>query len=356
MAVAPSSLLFVEKMFLRPPPVPLRGVELFNVRLVKDVAALGVAVTLPIHARWKPVLSERVPMEAVQPIWLRSRGMGALASLWRSCRSARVDVVFVANVGNGLIPLLALLRWSGVSRNLVLLAHREAAPRFVRALRRWSATIVAVNEQIANPFRTAGFPRVAVDYGVMEADLFFPPDRRRDGPVRAVVLGALENAWKGADTAIAAFRRLPDALRRNCELHLASYRVPPRDLGPGIVAYPWMPPDEIPAFLRTMDIMICPSRDENVMRETFSQAMVQGMLTALPVLASDLSIFREKLDAGGGRIFRHVDELAEQLAELVRDPALRARLGAEARATARARYIWNTRRFVERYFAPYFGR
>lgn len=349
MAVAPSSVLFIEKMFLRPPPDPLRGVELFNLRLVEDFAALGFALTLPMHVAWKSVLAHRAAIAGLCPIWVKASGMWSTVSLWRRCRASRKDLVFVANVGNGLIPLLHLLRSSRVAPRLVLLAHREAAPRFVRALRRWPATIVAVNEQIARPFRDAGFARVAVDYGVMDADHYFPGERSAGGPVRCVVLGALENAWKGADTALAAFARLPPEVRERCELHLASYRTPPQDLGPGVVAHAWMSPADIPAFLRTMDIMICPSRDEVVMRETFSQAIVQGMLTALPVLASDLQIFREKLDKGGGRIFRDVEELARQLTELARDPALRVRLGAEARATAQARYCWNSGRFAQRH-------
>ena len=108
----------------------------------------------------------------------------------------------------------------------------------------------------------------------------------------------------------------------------------------------------MPDFLRRMDVMIVPSRDEEIMRETFSQAMVQGMLTGLPVIASDLPVLSEKLDRGGGLTFRTVADLREMIARLVRDADLRRRLGAEARRTAAERYVWSTKTFVERYLAP----
>lgn len=343
------SVLFLEKVFLRPPSLPLRGVELFNFHLIGDFLKLGHRVLLPAHTSWRDEIVARGFGSGLRPVWSSAGELVGALGLARRLPPAAADTLFLANVGNGLIPLLHLLRWRRTSRNLVLLAHREASPRFVRALRRWPASIVCVNEQIARPFRAAGYPHVAVDYGIVDAHRFFPAEQRRNERVRFVVLGALDNAWKGSDTALDAFRRLPPEIAARCELHLASYLKPPSNLPAGVTAYPWTPADRIPEFLRGMDAMLCPSRDEEVMRETFSQAIVQGMLTGLPVLASNLPIFAEKLDAGGGRIVRSADEMAAQMAALAMDPEMRARLGAEARATALSRYCWDTARFVRRY-------
>ena len=350
MAPASTSVLFIEKVFLRPPPEPLRGVELFNLHLVDDLLRLGHRVALPVHRDWQPVLAARGLAGRAACVPLRRRGLFGLVEAWRALRREAYDVVLVANVGNGLIPLLRALPRRGGRARLVLVAHREATPRFVRALQRWPSCVVAVNEKIAAPFRAAGFARVAVDYGIFDADRFFPEPRAAAGPVRFVVLGALDNAWKGADTARAAFAQLPDAVRARCELHLASYGTPPAGLEPGVIAHPWMPADAIPAFLRSMDIMLCPSRDEHVMRETFSQAIVQGMLTGLPVIASDLPIFREKLDRGGGFLFQSTADLARRMTELAENRAAWAALGAQGRATALERYVWDTARFAGRYF------
>jgi glycosyltransferase involved in cell wall biosynthesis len=347
-------VLFLEKAFLRSPPDPLRGVELFDLRLIAEMQCAGRSLAVPIHEGWRPIVSSRAIGDAAK--FLYASGSGAWGGLaWaRRLRARRCRAIFLANVGNGLIPLLHLLRWSGAAERLVLLAHRTATPRFLRAIRKWPSWIVAVNDAIANQFRDAGYLRVAVDYGVMEPERFYPASPSPRARTRFVVLGALDNAWKGVDTAIDAFRRMPGAARACCELHLASFLKPPAVDVPDVVVYPWMPAESIPAFLREMDVMLCPSRDEHIMRETFSQAMVQGMLTGLPVLASDLPIFREKLDAGGGMIFSGAADLSEKMARLALDPDLRAALGRAGRATALARYCWDTPRFLARYFdAPF---
>lgn len=349
------NILFLEKGFLRLPALPLRGVELYNFQFIEDLLKRGHEVILPAHEAWRGEIEARAWGPSLRVIWTSAGELAGAPRLALRLARRSVDTLFLGNVGNGLIPLLVLLRLRGVARKLVLMAHREASPRFVRSLGRWSSSIVCVNEQIARPFRAAGYPRVAVDYGIMNAEHFFPGPRSDDGRVRFVVLGALDNAWKGADTALEAFRQLPADVAARCELHLASFSNVPADLPAGVTAHTWMPADQIPAFLREMDVMLCPSRDEGVMRETFSQAFVQGMLTGLPIVASDLAIFVEKLDAGGGFIVRSPAEWPARMAELARDAALRARLGVEGRETALARYVWDTERFVQRHvssFAP----
>ncbi len=342
-------VLFLEKAFLRPPPAPLRGVELFNLRLIEEMLEAKRSITLVAHHDWRRLLGGHAEA-GLECRYSRARGLWGTFQWWRMVRDLRHRAVFLANVGNGLIPLLHLLRWSGAADRLVLLAHRTATPRFIRALRRWPSCVVTVNEAIAEPFRVAGYPRVAVDYGIMNANAYFPAAPRAPDRVRFVVLGALENAWKGADTAVEAFRLLPPDVRARCELHLASYLNPPAIGVEGVTAHPWKPAESIPSFLREMDVMICPSRDEHVMRETFSQAIVQGMLTGLPILANDLPIFREKLDAGGGLLFTSAADLSENMIKLANDPALRAAMGEHGRSTALARYGWDTRRFLSRYF------
>ena len=237
---------------------------------------------------------------------------------------------------------------------MLLVAHREASRRFLRGIAPLPGHVVCVCEPIARAFRE--WPVAAavhVDYGVMDADSFHPAppsERPRGAPVRFGVLGALDNAWKGADTAVEAFGLLDPALRARCELHLMAYREPPAFPGEsGIVAHRWADAGAVPAFLRSLDALVVPSRDEEVMRETFSRATVQGMLTGLPVLHSPLPVLVEKFDRGGGIRFDDAEGLAQAMALAARDPALRARLGAEGRTTALARYVWNTARFAERY-------
>ena len=85
------------------------------------------------------------------------------------------------------------------------------------------------------------------------------------------------------------------------------------------------------------------------MRETFSQAMVQGMLSGLPILANDLEILKEKLNQGGGFIFKNSNELKEKIEELAFNKNLRIYLGEKARKVAIQRYIWDTEYFSEKF-------
>jgi glycosyltransferase involved in cell wall biosynthesis len=157
----------------------------------------------------------------------------------------------------------------------------------------------------------------------------------------------MPNHYKGHDTAIAAFRSLPDDVRRNAELHLASFITPTTIDEPGVVAHNWTPAHAVPGFLRRMDVMLTPSRNE-----TFSQAIVQGMLTGLPVVATPLPVFTEKLDTGAGIVCRTTEEFTAAMTQLARDPAERRRMGRLGRQTALERYAWSTDRFLDLYLFP----
>ena len=365
-----SPILFLEKVFFkhRKSESPLRGVELFNLQLVRELGAEGRDVLFPLEKSWVAPALRFWGGSAPQGVHLQPGAglllppatalMGAVRAVRAARRlSAERPTLLLGNVGNGLTPAIRLLRLVRGMEKTVLLAHREPTGRFLPAIARLPGHIVCVCGPIADDFRRS--PGIAadihVDYGVMNADAFHPAsrdgtDRPEEDKVRFCVLGALDNAWKGADTAIEAFRRLPADVRDRAELHLVAYRKPPVFPGePGIRPHGWTPSSEIPGILRQMDVLLVPSRDEEVMRETFSQATVQGMLTGLPVLYADLPILREKFDEGGGILCASPQAYADAMARLAADAPLRARLGAEGRATALRRYVWNTADFCRRY-------
>ncbi len=366
----PAPILFLEKVFFkrRRPGTSLRGVELFNLQLARELGAEGREVLFPLEKSWVAPSLQFWGGSAPKGVHLLP-GAGlflppftALVGAARGIRAARGlsakrPTLLLGNVGNGLTPAIAFLRRSRAVERMALIAHREPSARFLPAIARIPGHVVCVCGPIADDFRRVPglAAEIHVDYGVMNAEAFHPADEGtaappRDGKIRFCVLGALDNAWKGADTAIEAFRLLPADVRDRAELHLAAYRNPPSFPGePGIRPYGWTPASEIPALLRRMDVLLVPSRDEEVMRETFSQATVQGMLTGLPVLYADLPILREKFDEGGGILCPSPQAFADAMARLAADPSLRVRLGAEGRATALRRYVWRTSDFCRRY-------
>ena len=373
---ANDGLVFFEKVFLKrlQPDAKLRGVELFNLGLVRDLAAAGQRLFIPVHPTWHKVLAGDGAMSStLRPVTnLGHPVLTALGAAWSVVRESRhkgpFSFLFVANNAEGLAPAIRLMWRAKAFRHLVLFAHKVPSRRFAAAVADIPGSIVCVCGAIADAFRHCGVTAgVHVDYGIVNADAFHPPSGRaalvaagegracrgRTAPLRVCLLGDMASDWKGADTAVAAMSLLPKAYRGRIELHIKAFRDKrafPADSG--IVTHPWSGADEVPDFLRDMDVMLAASRNresDGRLMETFSQTTVQGMLTGLPVVHTSIPPFMEKFDEGGGIRADTPEEIADALVRLADDPELRARLGREARATALDRYVWDTSRFIERY-------
>ncbi len=351
------SVLFVEPTFLsHRPHKKVRGVGVFALLLIDQLTAAGVSVTVPAEGSWRPRLSERLPraLGARSPRIVYTPNLRLRRPLINSVIAAgqaagdRYDVLLLNNVSSGLIPLIRWLWAIGRFRRVVVLANQWPKARFVRALRGVPTDVLAVNGEIAAQFAGKVTGRVTAHYGIADAEMFFPPAMPpSDGLVHFVMLGKMDDPLKGAAAATRAFVAMPIAVRERCRLHLLGYERPPGSSPPGVVEHPFMAYERVPEFLRGMSVYVTASA-----RETFCQAIVQAMLTGLPCLAPALPVFEEKLDAGGGIIFRGEGELAREMERLATDTALRVRLGAEARRTALERYVWDTRAFVREWLFP----
>lgn len=86
-------------------------------------------------------------------------------------------------------------------------------------------------------------------------------------------------------------------------------------------------PDEIPLFLKTLDIFCFPS-----LWEGWGTALVEAMASGLPVVASDIPPIREVLDDSGILVPPgNSDKLSEVLKGLIDDPFLRETMGMKAK-------------------------
>lgn len=346
------SALFLTPCFLaRRMHKEIRGVEVFDLLLVRRLVELGVRVTIGAEHSWKGRLERHLAGAMPEALYTPN----LFKPLWNGLALAprlagrRFDALLLGNVGNGLGTAARLIRPR--CAHVALIAHRPPRAPFLRSLRGRPIDVVAVNPQIGAAF--AGEPgcRVTVRYGVPNAERFHPPaaPRPTDAPTRFVVVGKLDTAMKRADRAISAFHRLPPDVRARCELHLAGYPAPPQNLGEGVTAYGWRSVDEIAALLRDMDVCLVPSDPG----ETFSQALVQAMLTGLPAIVSDLPPLVEKVRDGAGLVFRSDEELTGAMARLAASPGERLAKGQAARRIALERYVWDTAWFArEHLFQP----
>jgi len=99
-----------------------------------------------------------------------------------------------------------------------------------------------------------------------------------------------------------------------------------------------LPPDAMESLFRAADVFAFPS-----VKEGFGLAALEALAADLPVVASDLDVFRGFLTDGESALLAptgDADALAAALARLAREPQLRERLRANGRAVARS-HSWD---------------
>lgn len=99
--------------------------------------------------------------------------------------------------------------------------------------------------------------------------------------------------------------------------------------------------DDTLAFYQALDLFVLSSR-----REGLPNVVLEAMAVGVPVVATRVGgVPRLAEDGRTGLLVEpgSVDELARAVARLLEDPALRARLGAEARRTVESRFSLQTR-------------
>ncbi|MGH7243119.1 MAG: glycosyltransferase family 4 protein [Phycisphaerales bacterium] len=338
----------------------IRGVQVMDFQILTDLVTLGYRVCVPIERTWKKRFDEQMGslagatnLEVVVVPALRKPLFATIAAAI-ALRKRRFDVAILGNVARGLVPGVNMMLRRGVFDRMVIQANAAPKEKFLRALKRWPARVVAVSRYVADslPERIGGAP-VDVYYGISNPEAFFPSsDSRASDPVRFCMLGKLDTALKGVDGVVSALAALPPNIRALCELHLASFPEMPDDRtraawGANVIPHPWMPASDVPTFLRTMDVLIIASSSE-----TYSQACVQAMLSGLPVIGRDLPTIREKLCTGAGLCFTSDAELSSSMATLASDSELRTRMGRDGRSHALSHCVWKTTEFLDRFVFP----
>ena len=295
----------------------------------------------------------------VAPLWRVSRWLWAHPGVVRSRAAAllelltavvtvavrRPDLVYVNSSSSAAFVRAAQL----LGRRSVLHVH-ESGPVLshflarvgIEDLARTGTRLVACSPSVADDLALRGTPPddVVLIPSIPDADRVLAGasarTSHRSTPVVVGCCGAVESR-KGVDLWLAAAAELVRSLP---EGHVRFVWVGAGEPPPEAATSPWVtftgPQADPSSAMADFDIMTLPSRDD-----PFPLVVMEAMLLGRPVVAFDVGGVAHQLGDTGLLVEAgDVTAFAQELRRLVLDEALRARLGTQAAARARALFSW----------------
>jgi glycosyltransferase involved in cell wall biosynthesis len=176
----------------------------------------------------------------------------------------------------------------------------------------------------------------------VDCSVFTPPAPERSLPGGRVVIGYLGRLvdTKGLLVLLDAIAGLQENVtlrligRGPLEEELKRRASAPPLLG-RVEVHPPVPYARVPDVLRDMGILVLPSLESRYWIEQFGRVLAEGMACGRPIVASRSGEIPTVLGNGGVCVDPgDASKLRDALSQLVRDPAMRARVGAAGRSRA----------------------
>ena len=210
-----------------------------------------------------------------------------------------------------------------------LLGHK------IDAVMRVAHTVVAGNDYLARRARQAGARAVEVVPTAIDLERYrgVPPPPPSE---------TLKVGWIGIPLNAHYLTMIAPALRAAApdtpfKLHVVGAPIPPELSGVPAESFPWTEDTEI-ACIAAFDVGIMPLHDTPWERGKCAYKLLQVMAAGRPVIASPVGANRQVVQHGvNGFLAETTEEWTEALRKLA-DPALRQRMGAEARRTVEEQY------------------
>lgn len=299
-------------------------------------------ITVSVHNYRDPQLPERV-LEADAVVFYRVPATVQVLELIDRIRSAPTTIPILGDVDDLIFdpeiePLLDnLASLSNDERDL----WREGIHRYRTTLENCDYFVGSTATVSSEAGRLIGIPSHTYHNGV-SALLARASERetarpRTPGPVRIGFFSGTKTHdadWASIEPAIV---RILD--ERDVQLWLGGLVVPTELLEPyadRIVRLPLVRWDELPAYVRDVDISLAPLTDGSIFNEAKSAIKwLEAALVQTPTVASPTQPFREVIrDGETGYLASTIDEWVSHILTLIDDPALRERIGAAARQEA----------------------
>jgi glycosyltransferase involved in cell wall biosynthesis len=276
--------------------------------------------------------------------WYKVSDLVAECRIAGECRSGRWDVVHFLDGEHGVRYLPHILAAIG-RRGVRLVATFHQPPDLAESLvdpavlRRLDAVIVMAPSQRAWAERHAAPERVHVILHGIDADFFRPPDVRAERQrLRCVTVGNWLRDWRVFAAAAAA---LPEV----DFVAVTSSKAAAPDL-PNVSVRAGLSDDALAELYREADIAFLPLKGS-----TANNALLEGMATGLPLVATDLPAIRAYVpDDAGVFIEGDVEGYVTAIHRLGVDRSLRFSMGNAARRRAEALSWTNVARQHDRVY------
>src|SRR5215213_3714 len=205
----------------------------------------------------------------------------------------------------------------------------------IDAVMRVAHTVVAGNDYLARRARQAGARHVEIVPTAIDLE------RYRDMPAMPVGDGATVG-WIGIPLNAHYLKIIEPALRTvagnaDIKLHIVGASVPPVLVGISAESFPWSETSEI-ARIAAFDIGIMPLHDTPWERGKCAYKLLQVMAAGKPVIASPVGANAQVVQHGVNGFLATTSEQWTEALHKLADPALRQRMGAEARHTVEEQY------------------
>lgn len=326
------------------------GMEMNLYRVVVALRARGIRHSIALLSSWPDIIDfgEHAP---VIRLVSRDNDPRLILRLRDVVRELKPTVIHSRNWGAW--PDVALARLTLAGRPPLVFSYHgsetaEISPRrrlSFRAMASITDRFFAVSEAsrrlLIDGFGLAGRPIDVIPNGV-DAQRFRPREEARaPGPLVVGTAGRMMPV-KNMPLLVRAVARLRqeglDVVLRIAGdgPEIGRVRALCEQTGLGARAHLLGQVEDVPAFLRSLDVFALPSENE-----AHPNALLEGMATGLPCVATAVGGVPEVLEHGGcGRLVPPNDEeaLASSLRELTMRPELRAELGGAARRQVLARY------------------
>ena len=280
---------------------------------------------------------------------------------WRVKRILRQERFEIVHAHEPLAPALplAVLRHSKAVNVGTFHAHREThavyaygkpvAKRFINRLDGRIAVSAAARDSVASyfPGEYEIIPN-GIDLERFSPQHVRPAERFAEDGLNILFVGRLEKR-KGFRHLLAAFARVKEQVpearlmvvgaydkddKAPYLLYVRSHRI----RGVHFVGY--VSEDELPSYYAACHVFCAPSTGY----ESFGLVLLEAMASGRPLVASDISGYRELLASGREALLVPPGDevaLSEALVRLLRDPALRARMGESGLAKSQG-YAWKS--------------